>query len=414
MASSSITSRLSQSIGRSPFALPIGLNHDILYLWATFRLRRRPIKILSLLMTLGFLCFAWEWAGHLWVRPRLIQVLSPIRSFNIQRLINAVPLPLLSFLKVVLLISIVIAALWIAFRLRSRAIRLIGWFVLILALYTGWRWAGYEWFLRMSTVDLKTVFLWTSQAIFSSLNILSCLSIFVMAQTLRRLLKEGHMETLLLVPARVRPSALFYATTTRYMPLAFIAILVLYLDPYLSPYFSRWFSISTPSLSPFERFPFSLAPTQPAPIDLGVVYWAEIRELSVFFFCPMNLFMDLALAYWLFSRWRVTYPATVAAILVIGLVTPILLMWVHELIRVYVDDQIWASSGLLSRIVRDSLARAPVPNTVQTIADSLHYFITGLASAAIGFAALMDLDARWARILRSPTKDPVLIKQPSW
>ena len=401
MASSSITSRLSQSINRTPFALPFGLSHDILYLWATFRLRRRPIKILTLLMTLGLLCFAWEWAGHLWVRPWLLQVLAPIRSFNIQRLINAVPLPLLSFLKVVLYFSIVIAALWVAFRLRSRAIRLIGWFVLLLAFYTGWRWAGYEWFLRMTTVDLKTVFLWTSSAIFSSLNILSCLSIFVMAQTLRRLLKEGHMEMLLLVPARVRPSALFYATCLRYVPLAFVAILVLYLDPRPPP----------DGLSPFQRFPFV---TQRAPMDLGVVYWAEIRELSIFFFCPTNLFMDLALAYWLFSRWRVTYPATVAAVFVIGLVTPIVLMWVHELIRIYVDDQIWASTGLLSRIVRDSLARAPDPDTVRTIADSLHYFVTGLISAGIGFAALMDLDARWARILRSPTKDPVLIKQPSW
>lgn len=332
---SRISTGFSESISRFPAAVadcvktslgaaPIGLRGDILYQWATFRLRHRKIKMLSLVVLLGVVCYAWQWAGWEWIQPRLAGLLSAIR-------------------------------------------------------------------IKMVQDPLRR----TLNAMFSSLNCLSCVSILIMARTLRHLTSQGHLEMIMLVPSKIRPSALYYAIAGRYMPLALVAVLVMYLDPRLSPY----------NLPPFT---FPVPPR--APVEEWAIYWSGIKELSVIFFCPANVFMDLALAYWIFCRWRLNYPTIFAAIILIGLVTPMPLTQFYEIVDRYVDNHLWDSGGIFESI-RASFRYPLESYTMRSIAWSAHYFLGGLICIAIGFMALASLDFRWNRIQRSPTIDPVLIKQ---
>lgn len=304
-------------------ALPVGLNHDILYLWATFRLRHRPIKMLGLLVILGAACYVWEWIGQERIVPVLLQ--------------NLAVLP--------------------------------------------------PGFMRETLMS-------TSRAIFSSLNILSCITICIMARTLRHLLKEGHMESLMLVPARIRPSSLFYAVSTRYAPLAFVAILVIYLDP---------------KRSPFTHYPFQVMPPQMASPSMWPLYWAGLRELAVALYCTLNLYSDLAMSYWLLCRFRVTYPTTIWAVIVIGVLSPIGLMAVHEWIGEYVRTNIWRGTGIFGLFTTAAFVPQD-PNTVENIAGTIHYSVTGILSGISGYVALADLDGRWYRVLRSKRRDPVMIR----
>ena len=307
-------------------SLPVRLGRDSLYLWSTFRLRRRPFKMMVLIAFLGAFCWAWQWMGIEWATPRIDDGLDPLED-------------------------------------------------------------GF----------IKSVLTNTSRAVLSSLNLLSCIAILIMARSLRMLLKEGHLEALTLTPTPYRPSALFYAISTRYLPLALVAILVIYTHP---------------TESPFDMQPFVLGPTDnPDILDSWVLYWAGIREESTLLFCVTNLFMDMALAYWLFSRWRITTASTIAAVVVIGLVTPILNMAAFEWVYEYVLEKILLSEGIFDFFVRQF--SMPIPHYTEfDMAWTSHYLPMSVISLLIGLMLLTDLEFRWYRILHSAVRDPVMIKQP--
>lgn len=321
---SAILRTLKNYLGAGPF----GLRSDLLYLWATFRLRYRPIKMLFIITALGLACAAWEYLGRQYITPRLLVILNPIK---VQR--------------------------------------------------------------------LHTVLASTAQAMFSSLNILSCISVFIIARTLRHLLKQGHLEMLQLVPARIRPSALFYAVSTRYVPLAFAAILVIYLD-------------KDPRANPFKRPPFLPLPSpQPAPGDMWPVYWAGVLEVTVYLFCVTNLYMDMVIGFWFFNRFRVSYPTIMVAVIVIGILEPIVLMYINDIVIDHIEREI----TLEQRGIFGDIARTIKPSqmsyiTVQDVAISFHYFITSVLSGALGLLLLGNLDDRWDRMQLSEKKDPILLK----
>jgi hypothetical protein len=307
-------------------AMPIRLRRDVLYLWATFRLRYRPFKMLALILFLGLFCAVYQWAGIKYGEPRLLQIISAIRDVKLHRVLT-----------------------------------------------------------------------FTSSAIFSSLNFLSCVGIVIMARSLRHLLKQGHIENLQLVPRRLRPSALFYAIATRYLPLAFVAILVIYLSP-------------EPRVNPFTRFPFIVPGAQPAPPEMAPLYWAALHQLSILLFCPANLFMDLAIAFWLFNRFRVSWPTTIGAVLIIGLVSPILLMYINNEIQEYVITGLNNNTGIFNTW-SNSIGTGPYRYiSFSDISHVAHYTSTAFASVLLALLALGNLNFRWRRIEGSETKDPVLLK----
>lgn len=333
-------------------ALPVRLDRDVLYLWATFRLRYRPVKMALLLATLGALCWLWQWAGGEWGAPWLSRRVAMLQPGRVQTVLGR-----------------------------------------------------------------------TATAVFSSLNFLSCVTIAILARSIRSLIKEGHIESILMTPRRIRPSALYYALATRYLPLAFVAVLVIYLDP---------------AQTPFARMPF-VAPAFGAPpavpvvepdhplhqrlwsdyrrhrdafdrmdaqydrqlADPWTVRWPLVHELSILLFCPANLFMDLAISFWIFMRMRLTMPTTVAAIVVVGVVSPVLLMSIHE----------WILTQFAGAPVFQGLRSAQSVQHHRLIANSMHYFSTSILSVVAGWALLADLDARWLRRVRSATLDPVFIRQ---
>lgn len=317
-----------KTVGYYLGSLPFGLRKDLIYLWATFRLRHRPAKMLVMIAALGVVAAAWDWGGHAWISPRIAPILNPIRHDLTRRVLER-----------------------------------------------------------------------TSWAIFSSLNILSCVSIFIMSRTLRRLIKQGHLESLLLTPRRLRPSALFYAIATRYLPLGFVAIVVIYVD-------------DNAGRNPFQSPPFLATGPQPMPGDMWPIYWAGFRELSVLFFCPANLFMDLSISFFVFTRWRVSGLSTVAAVVVIGLVTPVILMYINDVVILYIRDAVRAREGVFESIAETLRPGSPIYyNSVHNIGYGVHYFATGALSVLIGLACLGNLDSRWFKTLQSPKKDPVLIRR---
>jgi hypothetical protein len=123
--------------------------------------------------------------------------------------------------------------------------------------------------------------------------------------------------------------------------------------------------------------------------------------------------MDLALAYWLFSRIRLTFSALGLAVAIVGLVSPFLLM---ELLY-----RIWhAQRELLpevQRIVEQYGAGAPLPDITRVSADhiltTVHYGTAALGSGLIAWALLAELNLRWLRIQTSPDRDPILLRAPS-
>lgn len=307
-------------------ALPIFLRRDMLYLWATFRLRYRPWKMLALIAILGVVCGLWQWAGVKYGSPRIQPLINPIQIVKVQMVLRQ-----------------------------------------------------------------------TAQAIFSSLNILSCIGIVIMARSLRHLLKQGHIEMLQLVPGRLRPSALYYAIATRYLPLAFVAILVIYISRDVS-------------VNPFLRFPFIATGPQPPPGDMSAIFWAGMHQLSIWLFCPTNLFMDLAIAFWLFNRFRVSWPTTMIAVVAIGLISPIFLMHILTEVSEYVREHINMRIGIFARIA-DSIPPSPIRyETIRDIEHAAHYLLTSIISVVLGLLALGNLNDRWYRTEHSEKKDPVLLK----
>jgi hypothetical protein len=273
------------------------------------------------------------------------------------------------------------------------------------ALCAAVNWAGLKWgeprllavLAPIKIPTLHEVLRRTAGAIFSSLNVLSCASIFIMARTLRHLLKQGHIEMLQLVPGRFRPSALFYAISLRYLPLAFVALLVIYVSP-------------DPRVNPFRQPPFLATGVQPLPGDMWPVYWAFFRQAGIFLFCPTNLFMDLATAFWLFNRLRVSYLTTLLAVILIGLVSPVILMYIDEVIVRAVAGRIAEGRGVFAHVAARLHDWPYKFGDVESIAQGVHYSVTALLSAAVAWLALANLDHRWDRTLASETRDPILLK----
>jgi len=293
-----------------PFAMPVGLRRDVLYMWASFRLRRRPIKTFLWVIAIGLLCWTGQYFGLKYGHGFLISLIR-----------------------------------------------------------------------QMPATDFKQVLGGVASAIFSSLNILSCISIVVIFTTLKHLLVEGHFEMIVLTPNRIRPSALFYAVGTRYFPLTLMALLLIYLHPLRTP---------------FQQFPFKASPNPNDEIELmqkpWVLYWPAIRELSLLLFCAFNVFMDLTFAFWMFVRFRVTYLTLAITEIIVGVLEPVGIIWC--------DLMIDRHSRFFNYMN---------PYTRGSITGTRHYLGNAIASFFIAWFLLADLDARWKRRVLSG-KDPVLMK----
>lgn len=299
------------------------LHGDLLYLWATFRMRHRPLKMLAMLVSLGALCWIWQWVGTEWAEPYFRRFYAGLgRGFGRQ--------------------------------VAERTVR----------------------------------------AIFSTLNFLSCVSILIMGRTLRSVLREGHLEMLLLTPRRLYPSALFYAVCARYLPLAFIAVLVIFIDP---------------TGSPFLMKPFAFPVGDPLPVDGRPLVWAGGHLLAILYFCPANLFMDLSIAYWWVSRWKVSYPTIVVAMVLIGVVSPILLVSLYGVVDQMVYERVIQEGGLLADWARGSSGML-ASSTLGDMMATIRYGSIATVSILLGLFALWNLDRRWAKAINSPKVDPVMLR----
>jgi hypothetical protein len=237
----------------------------------------------------------------------------------------------------------------------------------------------------------------------SSLNFLSCVSIYFIAQTMRSLIRQGHLEQLTLVPGTFRPATFFYAMSSRFAPLALIAVIVLYLSdesPFHSPPFDYSASAGV-SAQEIERH-MSTAWT------LG---WAGLRELGVVLFCFSNLFVDLAAAFWIFCVWRVSFAAMLTSIVAVGLGSPILIAWFYAWICEFVRGRLIEADGVFGWIIEPYEGILPF-YTEQDIQWFSHYLAMSALSAGLAFFLLFLVNWRWWRIVRSPKKDPIFLKMP--
>lgn len=322
---------LRPTLARVP-GFPFGVHADLLYRWSTLRLKRRPLKMVLLIASLGVFCWFLQWAGHESLEPR-------IRG----------------------------------------------------------------WVLTIQGGFIQGNFLRSLGALFSSLNILSCAAIVIMAGTLRHLIRDGHMEMLTLAPERYRPSALYYGLAMRYMPLTVIVVLIQYLDP---------------RLTPFARPPFDFR-HDPVPASYLPLVWAALHQVSIVVFCPMNLFMDLAIAYWLMVRFRPSYLVTAVAVLLIGLLSPMVLVSIYDTIDQELFRRIrlgigpfaaWVSGESVEEAGMTLTRGGPYLYAVRDMQAFFHYMLTAGGSLAIGLLALANLDAMWRKRQDSTTEDPVLIR----
>lgn len=300
---------------------------------------------------------------------------------------------------------------WSTLRLRRRPVKMV-LLIAALGLFCWFlQWAGHEsleprirgWVLTIQGGFIQGNFLRSLGALFSSLNILSCAAIVIMAGSLRHLIRDGHMEMLTLAPYRFRPSALYYGLATRYMPLTVIVVLIQYLDP---------------RLTPFSRPPFDFT-YDPVPASYLPLMWAGLHQTAIVIFCPTNLFMDLAIAYWLMVRFRPSYTVTAIAVLLIGLVSPMVLVSIYDTIDQELFRRVrlglgpfagWVSGPSVPESRMVVTHGGPYLYAVRDMQAFFHYMLTAAASLGIGLLALANLDAMWKKRQDSPTEDPVLIR----
>lgn len=259
------------------------------------------------------------------------------------------------------------------------------------------------WLMPVTGSAMQLGFLRSLGALFSSLNILSCSSIVIMGGTLRHLARDGHMDMLMLTPGRFRPSALYYGLAMRYMPLTLVVLLINFADP---------------RSSPFLRPPFEFA-NEPVPLTHLPLVWAGLHQAAITFFCPANLFMDLAIAYWLMVRFRPSYLVTALAVMIVGFFSPMILVSLYESIDREIFERARMGSGLLAQWVRgpavwpsgQTLQNAgPFYYTIRDMQAFFHYALTGAASVALGLFMLANLDTMWRKRQDSRVEDPVLIR----
>lgn len=315
-----------------PPGLPFRVGSDLLYRWSTLRIRRRPLKMFALIITLGAFCWFLQWAGINHVEPRIRRWMMPVTGGALQ----------------------------------TSVLRSLG-------------------------------------ALFSSLNILSCSSIVIMGGTLRHLARDGHMDMLMLAPGRFRPSALYYGIAMRYMPLTLIVLLINFVDP---------------RTTPFGRPPFEFG-NEPVPLTHLPLIWAALHQAAITFFCPANLFMDLAIAYWLMVRFRPSYLVTAIAVMLVGFLSPVVLVGLYDSIDQEVFRRARLGSGLLAQWARGPAAwpngqvlqnGGPFFYTIRDMQAFFHYGLTALASSTFGLFLLANLDSMWRKRQDSATEDPVLIR----
>ncbi len=288
--------------------LPFGLQGDILYLWASFRLRSRPLQVVVWVALLGLATYAISHYGQIYIVPSLINGASSIP----------------------------------------------------------WR-------------EARQVLLLAAGALFSSLNILATLSLVWIWRGLRRLDSEGHLESLQMVPVRLRPSPLFYAMATRYLPLSFMAILVEYLSP---------------TRSPFRDYPFV---DYPNPIPAEAIYWAAAQQVSILAYCTVNLMADLALGFWLFCRVSLSYSTLIFALVCVGVIEPVVVMTLQR----------WLD-------VRFTIPYSVYGEMYGLVATSRFYFSGAAISLVVWLILLGELERHWGRLLRSPRFDPILLRARFW
>src|SRR5258708_7890379 len=91
-----------------PSAMPVGLRRDVLYMWASFRLRRRPIKVFLWVLAVGLLCWAGQFVGIKYGHPFLIQLIRQMPATEFRRVLEGVAGAIFSSLNLLSCISIVI------------------------------------------------------------------------------------------------------------------------------------------------------------------------------------------------------------------------------------------------------------------------------------------------------------------
>jgi len=237
---------------------------------------------------------------------------------------------------------------------------------------------------KMSASDFKQVLGGTAGAIFSSLNLLSCISILMMLLTLYRIRGQWDLNEGSNTKKGIPPSRLFIAIAKPYLVLAAVCLLFIYLDAKRSPF--SYFPFK-PSLNPYDDKEMTERP--------WVLYWAILKEFSIALFCAFNVLMDLAIAFWIFLRVRRAYVAIPLALFIIGLLEPVVIVWDDFLIDRYAP-------------LFDYLN----PYTRMNIVDTGHYLGNVLASCLIAWLLLRNLNSRWRRLARVDHKPDTLPSAP--
>lgn len=237
----------------------------------------------------------------------------------------------------------------------------------------------------------------TAGALFSSLNIISCLSVAAIWGDLRRMAREEHLESLQVVPGRLSAPAVYYGVAVRYLPLALIAVLIFFLDQRASPFRrfpfgDEWLSVAR-SNPVYPDDPYSISVEERMLLDRWTVYWPLISAALMLVFCVVNFWLDTIIGFAVFCRFKLSLGSLAAAVLIVGAVTPIFFM------------------GAIMVIQRRF---APVLNTtpqsLKYILDTYYFLFGSAASAIVGFGLLVLTALRWRRLQSSGKEDPVLLR----
>lgn len=309
---------------------------------------------------------------------------------------------------------------WGTYRLRRHPlhvlIRILGMGALVWIIYQ----AGHRWIQPklVSTVQgisagpmLKEILLRTATALFSSLNIISCLSVAAIWADLRHMARDGHLESLQVVPGRLSAPALYYGIATRYLPLALVALLFFFLDVKTSPFEREPFKDTTGSFA-IDAIPTTDPPYQDLSaidkllalnltipvwdkliLDPWTIYWPFITIAAMLLFCIVNFFMDTVIGYWTFTRFRVSIASLAVAIMIVGGLTPVFFMTVNAVIQ-----------------RRFSPILNTTPQSLDYILDTYYFLFSSAASLIIAIGLLTLTALQWRRLQSSATADPVLLR----
>ncbi len=110
--------------------------------------------------------------------------------------------------------------------------------------------------------------------------------------------------------------------------------------------------------------------------------------------------MDLAISYWIYCRWRVSATSIILTFVLIGVVEPVVWMWMQMRIGRWLQQ---------TNYFQDIRNQNPywVPGE---IVNTGYYGLTAILSIFITWTLLADLDGRWHRITHSTKRDPIMIR----